>query len=250
MIILLSLDTLLIDSLWKTAKKWRAGYDVEMVDSAREGILSFGERGMYYIITKYLWKKDRLGTRAIRDMCLRKPEYCSSGLKEILKSKDTIALKNALYVASEVQVPGLEKILIKVLKRQKKGVWISRVMRAIQKSGGSEVCPILPKYFNHNYTYVRMRVALLVGERCKSYKKRLWAMLKDSVFVVRDAALRSLVSLGFSKEEFKKATTFVPLTELFKLLYLKCPSEDYLKILKSKSDSTLYNFWKNHINCD
>ncbi|MEO0169342.1 MAG: hypothetical protein ABIL42_03870, partial [candidate division WOR-3 bacterium] len=79
MILLLAFDSLSVDSLWKIAKKWRAGYDVAIVDSARDRIISIGEGAIFYIIKKHISKKDRLGVRAVRDMCLKKPEYCTRG---------------------------------------------------------------------------------------------------------------------------------------------------------------------------
>lgn len=251
MIFLIAFDSLRVDSLWEIAKKWRAGYNVSLVDSARDEILSIGEEALYYIMKKYISKKDRLGARAVRDMCLKKPEYCTRGILYLLDLNDTISLKNALYISSEVKIPGLEDKLLKVLRKQKKGKWISRVLRAIYKSGDNGVCNVLKGYLKHHYEYVRMRAALLVGEkRCLKLKNFLWGMMKDSVFTVRDAAKSSLIKLGFSLKEFQKNIKKIPDHEVMKLLYLHCPSTDYLQIAKEKVDKKTFDSWKDFISCE
>ncbi len=250
MILLFAFDSLKVDSLWEIAKKWRAGYDVAVVDSARYKIISIGEEAVFYIIKKHISKKDRFGARAVRDMCLKRPEYCTRGISYLLDLGDTIALKNALYVSSEVKIPGLEGKLLKVLKRQKEGRWISRTLRAIYKSGDNGVCNVLMDYLNHPYEYVRMRAALLVGEKeCMKLKGYMWKMMKDSVFTVRDAAKSSLIKLGFSLKEFEKNIKEIPDYEVMKLLYMNCPSGNYLRIAERNVDKGIFNAWKDFINC-
>ena len=165
MTFLVSIDTLLVDSLWKVAHKWRAGFDVEEVDSARVRIISLGEDALTYIMNKYLTKNDRFDAGAVKDMCLKKPEICVKGIKSLLSKKDTFALRNALYVSSEVKIPDIGDDLIRILRKQRNGVWISRVLRAIYKSGNKNVCEYMGKYFKDGYEYVRMGAALIVGEK-------------------------------------------------------------------------------------
>ncbi|MEO0169377.1 MAG: hypothetical protein ABIL42_04050, partial [candidate division WOR-3 bacterium] len=172
------------------------------------------------------------------------------GISYLLDLRDTIALKNALYVSSEVKIPGLEGKLLDVLKRQKKGPWISRTLRAIYKSGDDRVCNVLKGYLNHPYEYVRMRAALLVGEKgCIKLKGYMWKMMKDSVFTVRDAAKLSLAKLGFSLNEFEKNIEKIPDYEVMKLLYMNCPSGDYLRVAEKNVDKRIFNTWIDFISC-
>lgn len=250
MIILISLDTLKLDSLWNIARKWRAGFDVEIVDSARNQIISMGEGAVYYIITRNITKRDLLGIRAIRDICQKEPEYCGRGILEALNSKDSITLKNALFVASEVEIPKIGGKLLELLGKQRDGIWISRALRALYRSGDNRVCGVLDKYMFHPYEYVRMRSALLVGQKeCKKIKGRLWDMLGDSVFTVRDAAKISLIKMGFSLKEFEEKINKIPEHEVMKLLYLNCPSPEYLEIAKKKVRREIFESWKGYVNC-
>jgi hypothetical protein len=249
-IILVSLDTLKLDSLWKIAKRWRAGFEAERVDSARKEIISMGEGAVYYVITRNLTKKDLLGVRAIRDICQKEPSYCTRGILEVLSKKDSLALKNALFVAGEVEIPKISEKLLEILKKQREGIWISRTLRAIYRSGDGKICEVLDKYTRHPYEYVRMRSALLIGQKnCEKLKDKAWEMLNDSVFTVRDAAKLSLAKMGFSLREFEKRIDKVPEHEIMKLLYISCPSRDYLDAAEKRVRREIFQTWKEFVNC-
>jgi len=70
-----------------------------------------GGEAVRYVILKYLPEDEHLQTRAIRDVCLKVPDTCAPAVEKVLTSRDTIAQKNALYVASEVAMPSLEPVL-------------------------------------------------------------------------------------------------------------------------------------------
>ncbi len=230
---------------------WKAGFDAERVDSARNTIISIGEEAVYYLITKKLIMKDRLGVRAIRDICQKAPAYCTRGILEVLNTNDSVALKNALFVSGEVEIPGISGKLLEILKKQREGVWISRTLRSIYRSGDDRICKVLKGYTEHPYEYVRMRSALLIGEKgCENLKWKLWDMLKDSVFTVRDAAKISLVKMGFSLKEFEREVERLPEHEIMKLLYLRCPSRDYIEVTKKRVSSDIFEIWKEFVTCN
>ncbi len=247
--LLLSVDTTLIDSLWETARLWRAGVNVKKVDSARNAIISMGGEAVRYVILRYLPEDDHLQTRAIRDICLKVPDTCAPAVGEVLLSRDTIAQKNALYVASEVTMPSLEPVLLRLLKRKKDKRWISRTLRALYKSGSKNACRVVPKYANHPYEYVRMRALMLVGKYgCKEHKELLWKGLNDPYFMVRDAARDGLVKVKFTAEEVIENLTKVRRIEIFKLLSERCPDKDLL--FKVKPTNPFERYWYGKIKCE
>ncbi len=242
------MDTLLLDSLWKTARKWRAGENVEKVDSARGRIINMGEEAVEYIVLKYLPKDDRFSTRAIRDICLKVPDMCGSAVRKVLESGDTIALKNALYVASEVELRETEPALISLLKTKKDKRWRARVLRALYKSGSGKACPTVEGFVEHPYVYVRMRAILFLGEkRCKGAKRHLWRALNDDYFMVRDAGRRYLAEMGFSRLEFEGYVGKVRKIELLKLLSERCPDLNLLFLVKPENPFERY--WYGRAKC-
>ncbi|NPB04150.1 MAG: hypothetical protein GXO39_07045 [Thermotogae bacterium] len=248
MIFILALDTLLIDSLWETAKLWRAGTNVPKVDSARNRIISMGEEAVHYVILKYLPEDDRFQMRAIRDICRKVPKICSPAIGQVLEMDDTIAQKNALYVAAEVSMPSLEDRLLKLLREKKDKRWKSRILRALYRSGSKRSCSEVVKLSSHPYEYVRMRVFLFLGQHgCKRYKEVLWKGLNDSPFMVRDAARESLAKLGFSIYDVKKHLQDVKRIEIFKLLAQKCTSKDFIFLLKPQN--VFERYWYARISC-
>ncbi|NPA80110.1 MAG: HEAT repeat domain-containing protein [Thermotogae bacterium] len=249
MILVAALDTALLDSLWMTARMWRAGSNVEKVDSARSRIIGAGGEAVRYVVLKYLPADDHLQTRAIRDICEKVPDTCAPAVDSVLRTGDTVALKNALYVASEVRMPSLEGTLLKLLRGKRDGRWKARILRALYKSGSRRACDEVAKYARHPYEYVRMRVLLFIGEHgCRRYKRLLWEGLNDSLFIVRDAGRESLVKMGFGRVEFEEHLGKVRTIELLKLLYFRCPSRDYLYLIEPKNPFERY--WYGRIKCD
>ena len=234
--------------MWKTAKLWRAGTNVGRVDSARDLIVSLGGDAVRYIVLKYLPEDDHLQTRAIRDICAKVPDTCAPAVARVLDMKDTLAVKNALYVASEVRMPSLEPVLVRLLKRKRDKHWISRILRALYKSGGASSCKVVSRYANHPYEYVRMRSLLFLGEYgCKGAKERLWSSLNDPYFMVRDAARTSLVKMGFGRTEVEEHLKDVRRIEIFKLLSESCPDEELLFTVKPTNPFERY--WYGKIKC-
>ena len=247
--IVISFDTVAVDSLWKVAKMWRAGTNVERVDSARNAIISIGGDAVRYVILEYLPEDDHLQTRAIRDICLKVPDTCAPAVRKVLLLEDTIAQKNALYVAAEVGMPSLEPVLLRLLKRKKDKRWISRILRALYRSGTKGVCRTVPKYAGHPYEYVRMRALMLIGRYgCTSQKPLLWKGLNDPYFMVRDAAREGLVRLGFTTDEVMEHTEDVRRIELFKLLSERCPDGEIL--FKLKPTNPFERYWYGRIRCE
>ncbi len=246
--VLLSLDTVAVDSLWGTAKLWRAGTNVRKVDSARNLLISMGGEAVRYVVVRYLPEDDHLQTRAIRDVCLKVPDTCAPAVREVLKMKDTIAVKNALYVASEVRMPSLEPVLVRMLRKRKDKRWISRILRALYRSGSQRSCGVISRYAKHPYEYVRMRSLLFFGEHgCTEFKELLWEGLNDPYFMVRDAARGSLVKIGFSKAEVEEHLKDVRRIELLKLLHESCPDGDILFLVKPNNPFERY--WYGKITC-
>ncbi len=245
---LLSLDTAAVDSLWEIAKLWRAGTNVRKVDSARSLLISLGGEAVRYVVVRYLPEDDHLQTRAIRDVCLKVPDTCAPAVETVLKMKDTVAVKNALYVASEVRMPSLEPILLRMLRKRKDKRWVSRILRALYRSGSRRSCKVVSRYANHPYEYVRMRSLLFLGEHgCGRFKGLLWKGLNDPYFMVRDAARESILKVGFNRTDVEEHLKDVRRIELLKLLSERCPDGDLLFLLKPTNPFERY--WYGKIAC-
>jgi HEAT repeat protein len=179
---------------------------------------------------------------------MKVPDTCAPAVAKVLEAKDTIAQKNALYVASEVRMPTLEPVLFKLLKKKKDRRWISRILRALYRSGTKRACKVVSKYAKHPYEYVRMRALMLVGKHgCKEYKSLLWEGLNDPYFMVRDAARDGLVKNGFSADEVIESLGKVRKIELLKLLNEKCPDRSIL--FKVKPSDPFERYWYGKVKC-
>ncbi|MCS7244867.1 MAG: HEAT repeat domain-containing protein [candidate division WOR-3 bacterium] len=185
-ILLISCTDSLMERLWKTASLWRAGENVKKVDIARDSLKKCPQV-VAWLFNNKLGRRDRFSLRAIRDIFQDNYSRTIPYLKISLLSKDTLKVKDVLYLINEWKVKELGDILIQILIRYDDRPHIlSSIIRAIGNSENKEYGKYLLSYIDSEYEMVRFRTIQALG-KLKYYPSipQIIPHLVDSLFTVR-----------------------------------------------------------------